>query len=1333
MKNNLPQEEKNIELAYLDDLTGIYNRRYLYKYLSEELPKCKKLALFMIDLDGFKEVNDSYGHPEGDALLVAFSEVIRDSVSTEGIVTRYAGDEFAVVMPEKEKPEAVSLAGKIIKNVSSKALRGKDGQKRHTLTISLGLAIYPDDAANVKDLIDKADQALYSSKKTGKNRLSTAEEIIQEAVVLNKSINNLLSPKFIDRINELTKLKDFIGREKNKEKAAIVSGAKGMGKTRILEEALVYAQAQKLPFMKINLVEMDTNRPYGALIDSLSEYLRKPDKFELVLVARDLEKEELAEIANLIPAFRQVLTGPELVFAGGMKERRFNLFKGLVKILEAQAKDKVFLLAIDDFHLVDLASLTLIYYLLKKKETNFLLCATYLNDQAFPFERVFLKTGDRGLFLEIELKPLSQDEANELAASVLEGLEIPPAFAEMFFQVTKGSPLFIEKAIRVLIGKGLIYFKDGRWRLKGIKKEDLPRSFEEAENAQFADLDPEAKEILINAAFVGDNFNVDVLKKITQKNEGQILDIIEAAGKLGLVKPKGIPAAGEFNFTDRKAKEMLYNFIDTVKAKGLHKKIAEALEDFYKNDLNRVAGNVLRHYQEAGSPDKAAEYAKKVSQIEQQVFSSAEISSYLEKIPQEEVLASVEEILEMPLSQESKKILPDAIIALRSAIESAFLYPANNQARINFQEDAFKQLSKILEREKSITLSIVERALLVNGEELERKELRNTLGAAFAEYLFNYRISSITFKPGFTLYEFAFFLESMTKGENYLNKSGGLQKLLKQNNIVSIKVDQVRYEKAHTASARYKQTKDALKEMVLKYPVLQNLVSEGGKAFLSVRSGEELKNIMESFSGMIKDIALGREETGEKADLILESMQAILDPLAKSNPDEWGKLKKEFARAFFALDPGLKATVIKKDLYNINAPGAIVNDIISSSGGQEIVDIVCDNLKINQIPFTDLSDMLKVILSDAGRRQRLIPLIENELLKNGLTRQDIAILLSRELAPEKIELSFLTEANPFINEFIKEDKEDEIDSLAQKMLEEFAQSDLQKRRLILKDFGSILDTLLAKDKYNILMKVNTRLSDALDKELGPENYSLITGLIAETIKGLIYKENYALAKTLIENLKSNQAKGNPEQQKVINNAFSNIVNTRIKGALADVFNKDMEYGQKNIAGVLVELGNFTLEPLIKILEEEDTSKDPFELYVKRRRVAVVLKKIGREAIEKLKDKLQGSGSGGAKNIIEALGYMEDEGIVPSLSGVIKHPDRLVREELVMALKKLWGLDALKLLAEFLKDEDPRVHSRALNVLLELAGKRELPELEKFLSDKNIQEDIRKIIEHIKGG
>lgn len=159
------------KLAVTDSLTGLYVRRYFYERLDEELQRSKKysfeFAFIMVDIDDFKKCNDTYGHMVGDVVIKDIARIIKESVREIDIVGRYGGEEFVIALPETGINSARQVAERLRKKVEDRVFKAYDEKLK--LTISVGLAIYPADASELNDIIDKADQALYKAKNSGKN------------------------------------------------------------------------------------------------------------------------------------------------------------------------------------------------------------------------------------------------------------------------------------------------------------------------------------------------------------------------------------------------------------------------------------------------------------------------------------------------------------------------------------------------------------------------------------------------------------------------------------------------------------------------------------------------------------------------------------------------------------------------------------------------------------------------------------------------------------------------------------------------------------------------------------------------------------------------------------------------------------------------------------------------------------------------------------------------------------------------------------------------------------------------------------------------------------
>ena len=174
LRNNV---EQAIEMAVVDALTGLHNRRYFDMHLSTLLDQAaqeaKPLSLLVLDIDFFKKVNDTYGHDAGDEILRALAGRIRRAVRSVDLVCRLGGEEFVIVMPETSIDVAGRVAERVRRAVEAEPFNVKEGQVAVPVTISIGIADRGSDA-NPDFIYKSADKALYESKASGRNRVTLA-------------------------------------------------------------------------------------------------------------------------------------------------------------------------------------------------------------------------------------------------------------------------------------------------------------------------------------------------------------------------------------------------------------------------------------------------------------------------------------------------------------------------------------------------------------------------------------------------------------------------------------------------------------------------------------------------------------------------------------------------------------------------------------------------------------------------------------------------------------------------------------------------------------------------------------------------------------------------------------------------------------------------------------------------------------------------------------------------------------------------------------------------------------------------------------------------------
>jgi len=157
-------------MSSIDGLTGVYNHRYFHEALAQQINHMRRfpqsISILMIDIDYFKKYNDTYGHPEGDKVLHNTAQLFVNVIREDDIVFRYGGEEFTIIMPRTIQQDARKAGARLLEAVRAQT----------PVTISIGLATLPDDAQEKRDLILKADKALYRAKALGRDRICVYDE-----------------------------------------------------------------------------------------------------------------------------------------------------------------------------------------------------------------------------------------------------------------------------------------------------------------------------------------------------------------------------------------------------------------------------------------------------------------------------------------------------------------------------------------------------------------------------------------------------------------------------------------------------------------------------------------------------------------------------------------------------------------------------------------------------------------------------------------------------------------------------------------------------------------------------------------------------------------------------------------------------------------------------------------------------------------------------------------------------------------------------------------------------------------------------------------------------
>jgi diguanylate cyclase (GGDEF)-like protein len=189
--------------ARIDTLTGLLNRRVFDRRLEDEQRRAqrygKPYTLLMFDIDHFKRINDSYGHPAGDAVLRALAGILTKQFREVDTVARYGGEEFVAILPEVSASTARPVAERVRRAIASAPFRLPDGREIG-ITVSIGVSCYPHCGASAREVVERADQAMYTAKEAGRNRVVLYREMLKKQIdadpgrivaLLNESLDNI--------------------------------------------------------------------------------------------------------------------------------------------------------------------------------------------------------------------------------------------------------------------------------------------------------------------------------------------------------------------------------------------------------------------------------------------------------------------------------------------------------------------------------------------------------------------------------------------------------------------------------------------------------------------------------------------------------------------------------------------------------------------------------------------------------------------------------------------------------------------------------------------------------------------------------------------------------------------------------------------------------------------------------------------------------------------------------------------------------------------------------------------------------------------------------------
>ena len=737
-------------LIFVDELTGLYNRRFMRQYLRDRMDEFVQshtpLCVVMFDLDGFKQVNDTYGHLEGDLILKHLAQLIREAIPPGAYAIRFAGDEFFVFLEGVDGAGGVGIAEAIRERVAAQPFSSLKVPSGIPVQLSVGVAACPEDATSATDLIEAADQALYESKRRGKNCVSRAVRgmLPPEEEILRR----FPCPRVVGRYAELEELeRALLDSADRKHRFLLLEGHRGLGKSRLLTEVMQRAGSRGLRCFFTRCLESHREVPYSSLTPIVSECLtREHGQVEAVMM--QLSGPTLTELGTIIP---ELATTDRPRETPTPEERRSLLFHGMGDLLCLLSEQSPLVLFLDDVHFVDDASLEVLYRLLDRDDGGVVIYAAGRSealtreDEAPPsLLRLFGLLRESPRFSNLNLGPLTTLDVKQMLGAILEEHTSSDAFLQHLFEASGGIPLFVEEALKGLIAKGAITETDGIWDLAAVDPTQIPASLEAAVFGALETLDRETHAMIWKAAVVGPHVDITLLAGVLGKDPGETQQLVDRGKKQRVFEEPGpLSDEDEVRFLSQCFQQIVYSGVGRDDRRHTHRVVGEVTERLAGPQVEGVLlGPLAYHFERSDEAAKAEHYRRRVQELSVGLFSAEEVERELSfRVGAQE--------FQFQLDEQTFPLAEQFLRSLTVAVKNMRLYPEGSQRVSESVAAATATLLELLAHVEMVAFAEESQALLANGKPLDRKGLHQVVQDVLHIYT-EHGIRRCTFERGIT-------------------------------------------------------------------------------------------------------------------------------------------------------------------------------------------------------------------------------------------------------------------------------------------------------------------------------------------------------------------------------------------------------------------------------------------------------------------------------------------------------------------------------------------------------------------------------------------------------
>jgi diguanylate cyclase (GGDEF)-like protein len=566
---------KKDQKIYKDTLTGVYNRRFLdirvkrgaKKYIKTKQP----FSVIMLDIDRFKEINDTRGHIKGDEVLKEFAVFLVDSLRDTDQVVRYGGDEFVCILPHTRRKNARFVFERLMQDCRNRKFAGLK------ITFSVGIASHPDDGLKFTQLIETADAALYEAKRQGRDRIG---EITEIRATIPMEV-------FVDRLDERESLNDKAIGKRLKMRIVTVNGKVGIGKTRLIRETIRSIRNHEVIWADcLRLLD-------GITYYAIRELVKCRLKRQPVNVLNSIPVAYRVELAKLLPEILESIE--EKVTDIDMVMDKYRLFEGIKRILSSGKQKKI--IVIDNFQWVDRESTEVLRYLMRAVQdikVTFILVfrKEEITDEVDDFLQSISREND---VVDIKIDPLNRHYVTECLRNIL-GDQPDVTLINYVVRESGGNPLYIEELMKRLIKDDYLHVEDQKWRFRMPLEELIPKSIEGIVMDKYKKLSTSAKRVVEIASILG-WFDMEMIERILHHDDQKIYGILDELYRFGFTTE----VRDRVVFSEEVSRDIICKqCVHGEQGMSLYHSVAKQLEQRYAGRAEEVTEKLAHYYYKAG-------------------------------------------------------------------------------------------------------------------------------------------------------------------------------------------------------------------------------------------------------------------------------------------------------------------------------------------------------------------------------------------------------------------------------------------------------------------------------------------------------------------------------------------------------------------------------------------------------------------------------------------------------------------------------------------------------------------------------------------------------------